>query len=135
MGPHQKGGGPGCYLDDGAHDGQGEDPAWVGGRPSIHVVTGCGDRADSAISRYFPQGTWILTSLQTRLLLLKVFWSHDLQEGVEEGHVRQLTDQDQGLLGTESPRSEAQSRQVPAPFIRGKPKIIMILRIIVAVHI
>lgn len=41
-----------------------------------------------------------LTSLQTRLLFLKVFWSHDLQQGVEKGHIGQLTDQDQRLWGT-----------------------------------
>lgn len=35
-----------------------------------------------------------LTGLQTGLLFLEVFWSHDLQQGVEEGHVGQLTDQD-----------------------------------------
>ncbi len=39
-----------------------------------------------------------LTSLQTRFLLLKVFRSHDLQQGMEEGHIGQLTDQDQRLL-------------------------------------
>lgn len=39
-----------------------------------------------------------LTSLQTGLLFLKVLWSHDLQQGVEEGHVGQLTDQDQRLV-------------------------------------
>lgn len=39
-----------------------------------------------------------LTSLQTGLLFLKVFWSHDLQQGVEEGHIGQLTDQDQRLV-------------------------------------
>lgn len=41
-----------------------------------------------------------LTSLKTRLLFLKVFWSHDLQQGVEKGHIGQLTDQDQRLWGT-----------------------------------
>lgn len=40
------------------------------------------------------------TSLQTGLLFLKVFWSHDLQQGVKEGHIGQLTDQDQRLKET-----------------------------------
>lgn len=41
------------------------------------------------------------TGLQTGLLLLKVLWSHDLQQGVEEGHIGQLADQDQRLLATQ----------------------------------
>lgn len=38
-----------------------------------------------------------LTSLQAGLLFLKVFRSHNLQQRVEEGHIGQLTDQDERL--------------------------------------
>ena len=37
------------------------------------------------------------TSLQTWLLLLKVLWSDELQQGVEERDVGKLADKDQGL--------------------------------------
>lgn len=49
-----------------------------------------------------------LTGLQTRLLFLKVLWSHDLQQRVEEGHIGQLTDQDQRLTETQNLYGEGQ---------------------------
>lgn len=46
---------------------------------------------------YFMNEMIQLTGFQAGFLLLKVFWSHDLQQRVEKRHVGQLTDQNQRL--------------------------------------
>lgn len=50
-----------------------------------------------------------LTGLQTGLLFLKVFWSHNLQQRVEEGHIGQLTDQNQRLVERQTDREREKS--------------------------